>query len=810
MNLSPKAIVTHLCVIGLFILTALVYFYPVLQGKAIFQSDIAQYKGMAKERDDYKTNTGKESYWTNSAFGGMPTYQLGANYPHDYIKELDRTIRFLPRPADYLFLYFVGFYILLLCLKVDFRLAALGALAFGFSTYLIIILGVGHNAKAHALGYIPMVLGGIVLVFRRKYIVGFILTALAMALEISANHYQMTYYFMLLVLVMGLVYLWHAIREKQLKHYFSSVGLLVLAVLLSIATNASGLMATAEYAQWSTRGTSPLTLAPDGTQIESSSGLDRAYITQYSYGVPESLNLYVPRLFGGSGAEDLGRDSKVYEYLTGQGLPGGQALELSGNLPLYWGEQPIVAGPAYVGAIVLFLFVLGLVLVKGRAKWWLLIGALLSLLLSWGKNFPLLTDLMIDYFPLYNKFRAVSSIQVVLELCLPALGMLGLWKLFQGDLGKGEGPKALKVAFFSCFGLGALILLLKGSFDFVGPRDAMYLEYYGQELMDILVRDREAVYTSDTVRSLIYVSLAALALWLFIKEKIGKNALVALLGALILLDLVGVALRYVNEGDFVRQRQVNQPFQVRAVDQMIQQDDSLYRVFDPQEGLNGARTSYFHHSLGGYHAAKPQAMQDLFDYQLYQGNMEVLNMLNVKYIIQQDQEGKSVPALNGDANGNAWFVEQLLPVSSADREIQELSDIDSKRQAVVNTMEYPSLTKHRFVVDSLAQIDLLDYAPDRIRYRSSNAHQGFAVFSQMHYPHGWQATIDGDPAPHYRVDYSLRGMRVPAGEHEIVFSFEPGVVRTGSRIALASNLLLGLVLLGGLAYGLYGNKPKDS
>src|SRR5690606_5630632 len=362
--------------------------------------------------------------------------------------------------------------------------------------------------------------------------------------------------------------------------------------------------------------------------------------------------------------------------------------------------------------------------------------------LSWGKNFPLLTDLMIDHFPLYNKFRAVSSIQVVLELCLPALGVLGLWQLVQGRGEPRERLKALKMAFFSCFGLGILILVLKGSFDFVGLRDDMYRGYYGEELMGMILRDRQAVYTGDTIRSLVYVSLAALVLWFFIREKIGKNLLVLALGALVLMDLVGVALRYVNADDFVRQRQVNQPFQANPIDQMIQQDSSLFRVFDTQEGLNGARTSYFHHSIGGYHAAKPRALQDLFEYQLYQGNTEVLNMLNVKYVIQQDEQGKNVPALNGDANGNAWFVAQLLPVSTADQEIQQLSHIDSKKQAVVNTTLFPSLTQHRYQVDSLARIELVSYAPDRIQYRSSNAREGFAVFSQMHYPHGWQATID--------------------------------------------------------------------
>ena len=810
MTLSPKAIITHICVIALFILASLVYFYPVLQGKAIFQSDIAQYKGMAQERDAYKDLTGEESYWTNSAFGGMPTYQLGANYPHNYIKELDRLIRFLPRPADYLFLYLIGFYILLLCLKVDFRLAALGAVAFGFSTYLIIILGVGHNAKAHALGYIPMVLGGIVLVFRKKYVLGFILTALAMALEISANHYQMTYYFMLLVLVMGLVYLIYAIKEKELKHFFASVGILILAVTLSIFTNATSLLATKEYADWSTRGTSELTINPDGSEKAVSTGLDYEYITQYSYGIAESLNLFAPRLFGGSGNEDLGRDSKAYEYLTDQGLSPSKALEFSSGLPLYWGDQPIVAAPAYVGAIVFFLFVLGAFLVDGKKKWWLLTGAILSLLLSWGKNFPLLTNFMIDYFPLYNKFRAVSSIQVVLELCLPVLGILGIRELFKSSVDKKEKLKALKLSFFISLGLGILIFLLKGFFDFEGLRDETYRGYFGDELMTMIQRDREAVYINDTIRSIIYVALAAAVLWFFIKDKINKNILVFALGALILFDLVGVDLRYVNEGDFVRQRQVNQPFQANQIDQMIQQDDSIYRVFDPQEGINGARTSYFHKSIGGYHAAKPRALQNLFEYHLYQNNLQVLNMLNVKYIIQQDEEGNSYPAVNPDANGNAWFVDQLLPVSSANEEILKLKDFNSKTQAVVNTSEYPELTKLRYSVDSLARIDLVDYRPNNITYTTNNPNDGFAVFSEMHYPSGWQAFIDGAPQEHYRVDYALRGMKVPAGEHNIEFRFEPEVVETGSQITLAANALLGLIVVGGLGLTLFRRKKEKT
>nr|WP_298998566.1 YfhO family protein [uncultured Allomuricauda sp.] len=811
MKPSPKYAIPHLGALLFFILVALIYFYPVLQGKAIFQSDIAQYKGMAKERNEYKELTGEESYWTNSAFGGMPTYQLGANYPHDYVKKLDRLIRFLPRPADYLFLYFIGFYILMLCLKVEFRLAVLGALAFGFSTYLIIILGVGHNAKAHALGYIPMVLGGIILVFRKKYLLGFILTALAMALEISANHYQMTYYFMLLVLILGLVYLVYAIKKKELKHYFLSVGLLILAVALSIATNATGLLATKEYADWSTRGKSELTINPDGSPKAVSNGLDKEYITQYSYGIAESLNLFSPRLFGGSGNEDLGTSSKAYEYLVGQGLQPTKALEFSSGLPLYWGSQPIVAAPAYVGAIVLFLFVLGLFLVKGKRKWWLALGALLSLVLSWGKNFPELTNFMIDYFPLYNKFRAVSSIQVVLELCLPVLGVLGLWEIFRAKIQKKNMLKALKWSFFIMLGLVVTIFLLMGFFDFVGMRDETFRSYFGDELVSMIQRDREAVYINDTIRSLIYVVLATLVIWLLIKEKISKNIATIALGVLVLFDLVGVALRYVNEDDFVRQRQVNTPFQASQIDNAIQQDKDIYRVFDPQEGINGARTSYFHKSIGGYHAAKPKRLQDLFEYHLYNNNTEVLDMLNVKYVIQQDEEGNSVPAINDQRNGNAWFVERIVPVNSSNAEIQGLASFESKTEAVVNTKMYPTLTKHYYTVDSLATIDLTEYRPNFIKYRSNNSNEGFAVFSEMHYPEGWEVTIDGKAQNHFRVNYALRGLRIPPGQHDIVFKFEPKVVQMGSQISLASCIGLAVIILAGFGFSMFSSgKRKKS
>jgi len=809
MQKGLKAFFVHFFVTVFFIIAALAYFHPVLQGKVIQQSDIVQYTGMAKEQNDFRKRTGEEPYWTNSAFGGMPTFQLGAYYPHDYIKKLDRLIRFLPRPADYLFLYFIGFYILLCCMKVDYRLAVLGALAFGFSTYLIIILGVGHNAKAHALGYLPMLLGGILLVFHKKYLWGFVLAAIAMALEIGANHYQMTYYFMLLVFVLGAAYLVDAIRRKELKHYFISVGILVVAVGLGIAANATSLMATKQYADWSTRGKSELTINPDGSTKENIGGLSKEYITQYSYGVAESLDLFVPRLFGGSNGEDLGEDSKSYDFLIDQGVSRSQALNFSSGLPLYWGDQPIVAGPAYIGAILFFLFVLGLILVKGRTKWWLLGGVLMSLFLSWGKNFSLLTDFMIDYFPLYDKFRAVSSIQIVLELCVPILGVLALRELFKSSLENSEKLKALKLSFFIVLGLGIALFAFKGMFDFIGPSDEYLKKNYGDELVSLIQADRRAVYNSDLFRSLIFVFLAVVALWFYIKGKFKENLAIIAVGALIVFDLVGIGLRYVDKDDFVAKRRMAEPFPETALDKEIKKDDGVFRVYNPEEGINGAGTSFYHQSIGGYHAAKPAGLEDLFSFHIYKGNMNVLNMLNVKYVVQQDEAGKNYPAVNPEANGNAWFVNKLVKVNDADEEITALEKLDTKNEAVINTSKVPGINRFEFQVDSTASVSLTDYQPNHLTYASTNPNAGVAVFSEMYYPEGWSAYIDGQLKAHFKVNYTLRAMKVPEGQHTIEFKFEPEVVKTGSQITLASSIVLGLTVLGGIGFSLYNSRREE-
>ena len=433
----------------------------------------------------------------------------------------------------------------------------------------------------------------------------------------------------------------------------------------------------------------------------------------------------------------------------------------------------------------------------------------MALLLSWGKNFGLLTDFMIEYFPLYDKFRAVSSIQVILELCAPILAILGLVELFKPSLERAKKLNALKFSVFIVLGFVILLFLLKGTFNFEGQSDDTYRKYFGDEIMTMIQLDRESVYISDLIRSLVYVLLASVALWLYIKERIKENVLALALGLLLMFDLVGVDLRYVNEDDFVRARQMEEPFQETAMDKQIAKDPGIFRVYDPAEGLNGARTSYFHQSIGGYHAAKPAALQELFDFHVYKNNMRVLNMLNVKYVVQQDEEGRDYPALNPYANGNVWFVKKLLPVKNANQEIQALDSLDVLNEAVININDFPNITPLSFQKDSTATIKLIDYKPNHLTYRSINGQEALAVFSEMYYANGWNAYIDGIKAPHFKVNYILRAMKVPAGNHKIEFKFEPEVISTGGTITLASSVLLGLFILGGIGISLWNFRKKE-
>lgn len=811
MSFSIKRLLPHVLILIGFVALSLAYFSPVLQGKKINQSDIMHYIGMAQQQKEFAKTTGEETYWTNSAFGGMPTYQLGAKYPHNYIKELDLTLRFLPRPADYLFLYFIGFYILLLSLKVDFKLAALGALAFGFSTYLIIILGVGHNSKAHAIAYMPLVLAGIILTFRKKYILGFLLTTIALGLEIVANHFQMTYYLLLLVLVLGLAYLVDAYKKKVLPHFFKSVGLLAVAAILAVGLNATNIMATQEYVEESARGQSDLTINPDGSLKEVTSGLSKEYITEYSYGILETFNLYIPKFMGGGNSEDVGKDSETYKAYINLGASPIEALDAARNAPMYWGDQPIVEAPAYVGAVIIFLFVLGLFLVKGRLKWWLVGGTILSLLLSYGKNLGFLTDFFIDYVPLYSKFRAVSSIQVILELCIPVLGIFALVRLFNDFQKDEEKLKALKYTVGITAGLALVFLLFKSTlFDFEGFRDDQYIEAYGQPFIDAVIEDRKSLMSTDTLRTLILVLLSAGTIFLFLKKKMSETLVIVVFAALILFDLVSIGKHYVNNDNFISALRVDKPYQPNSADKEILKDEGHYRVFDmsSQGQRMPAKAAYFHNSLLGYSAAKMGRYNELLDFHVYKNNMNVINMLNTKYIIVEEQ-GSIFPYTNAETNGNAWFISQLKVVADANEEILALDSLDTKTTAVIEkSVVSENSLKPVYQLDSTATIQLKEFKPNYLKYESNNRNEGLAVFSEVYYSQGWNAYIDGELTPHFHVNYVLRALEIPKGNHTIEFKFEPQVVETGSKVALASSVILGILLLVGLFYEVKRRKAK--
>ncbi|MFC4690731.1 YfhO family protein [Dokdonia genika] len=797
MNIDFKKLLPHILVVLGFIVVALVYFNPVLSGKRIYQNDIKLYEGMAKQHRDFRAETGEETYWTNSAFGGMPTYQMGARFEYDMMDKLDRVIRFLPRPADYLFLYFISFYALMLVMRVPWKLAVVGALAFGLSTYLIIIIGVGHNSKVHAIGYFPLVLAGIILTYQKKYLWGFLLTAVAMGLEIQANHYQMTYYLGLLCVILGIAYLIDAIKKKQLPHFFKASGVLVIAVLLGLATNATTLLATAEYAKTSIRGEQLLKdeLAKDA--VEDGLGFD--YITQWSYGKLESLNLIASDFMGTGTAADLGRDSAFAKKLSELGVPPNEVSYYAQGTRLYWGEQPFVEAPPYLGVTVFALALLGLFLVNGRLRWWLLAGMIVSLVLSWGKNVEGITRFFIDYVPLYNKFRAVTSIQVILELLLPIAAMVGLHRFLNDRVDQAEKQKKLLIAIGSLAGLFVILYLFSGSLFNLRSAAEGQMAIEQPEILNAIKEDRLAVLKSDVLRSLLFVIFIGTALWLTLKKKISENIAIITIGALIVFDLVGVDRRSVNEENFITQRQYNQNFQITPADEEILKDDSYFRVIDLARGFNNSHTSYYFNSLNGYSAVQPRTIDDLYNQQIAQGNAEVLNMYNVKYILQDSEQGMGI-SKNPEANGPAWFVNEIQYVPDYNAEFDGLTKVDTKNTVLIREEYREELGNFQPQRDSTAVVKTLEVQPNKLVYQVENGSDGFMVFAENYYKNGWTATVNGEETTILPVNYALRGIKVPAGAHEVVMTFEPQVVKTGGMIMLGSSLLLFLLVAGGIFY----------
>ena len=656
-----------------FAVVSLIFYSPLLDGKRLFQSDINQYEGMSREITENRDTFSDEIYWIDNAFGGMPTFQLGAKFAYDVLAPIHMLFRFIPRPAHTLFLYLLTMYILLMVLKIPWRIAVLGSIAFAFSTYLLIILQVGHNTKALAISYIPLVIAGLLLLKQHKLLPGFLVSLVAISLQIRANHYQMTYYMLILLGIYFIVYLVDSYRKKDVKDFITYMSLFFLAGILSLGLNAPNILSTYDYSKYSTRSQSELKLNPDGSEKEISTGLDYDYITQYSYGIFESLNLVAPRVQGGASSEDVGENSDLYEFLIDNNVPKPQAQSFIKSVPTYWGSQPILEAPAYIGASIAFLFVLSLFVVKGPFKWWLLISFILSLLLSWGKNFPLLTNFFIDYVPFYNKFRAVSSIQVILEFAVPLLAVIGLNKfLADSDL------KNIRRS-FAIFSVPLIILLvISGSLSFAGLYDDYYSNGYGQEIFNQIIEERKNIFNKDILRALLIGGVIFLTLRF--SKLIGRNFTFLIVSLIVIVDLYSVNSRYIDKDLFI-DKSIN-TYQLSEIDNEILLDTLDYRVFNLSTGLSNASSSYYHNSLNGYHAAKLRRFQEYYDYLTFHDNEKLFNSLNVKYLIGKDDQDQDQLYVNPDALGNAWAVDSLLVLNNPDELLNKLKDTDISKIAL--------------------------------------------------------------------------------------------------------------------------------
>ena len=763
-----------------FAVVSLIFYSPLLDGKRLFQSDINQYEGMSREITENRDAFSDEIYWIDNAFGGMPTFQLGAKFAYDVLAPIHMLFRFIPRPAHTLFLYLLTMYILLMVLKIPWRIAVLGSIAFAFSTYLLIILQVGHNTKALAISYIPLVIAGLLLLKQHKLLPGFLVSLVAISLQIRANHYQMTYYMLILLGIYFIVYLVDSYRKKDVKDFITYMSLFFLAGILALGLNAPNILSTYDYSKYSTRSQSELKLNPDGSEKEISTGLDYDYITQYSYGIFESLNLVAPRVQGGASSEDVGENSDLYEFLIDNNVPKPQAQSFIKSVPTYWGSQPILEAPAYIGASIAFLFVLSLFVVKGPFKWWLLISFILSLLLSWGKNFPLLTNLFIDYVPFYNKFRAVSSIQVILEFAVPLLAVIGLNKfLADSDL------KNIRRS-FAIFTVPLIILLvISGSLSFAGLYDDYYSNGYGQEIFNQIIEERKNIFNKDILRALLIGGVIFLTLRF--SKLIGRNFTFLIVSLIVIVDLYSVNSRYIDKDLFI-DKSIN-TYQLSEIDNEILLDTLDYRVFNLSTGLSNASSSYYHNSLNGYHAAKLRRFQEYYDYLTFHDNEKLFNSLNVKYLIGKDDQDQDQLYINPDALGNAWSVDSLLILDNPDELLNKLKDTDISKIALGLKNSIPKDLPQTFESKDLIKIEKVKNSSSHLTYNYNALSEQLIVFSEIYYPSGWEVFIDGEKSNFFDINYLLRGMLIPEGKHEIEFFFSPEIVKTGINIRIITIII---------------------
>ncbi len=827
----------------IFLVITFIYLNPLLKGKAILQSDMVQNRGMSKEIVDFREKYSEEPLWTNSMFGGMPAYQISIKYPANLaVKALYAAALWLPNPAGVIFNYMLGFFILLLVLKVDKWLSIIGAIGFGFSAFFFLIIDAGHVTQALAISYMAPVFAGVILVCRGKYLAGGVLTALYLTFELICNHPQITYYLMLFLSVYVIFEWIECIKQRHYKAILKSFSVFLIAGILALGSNINNYWNTFEYAKATIRGPSELT----SDKQNKTSGLDKDYATQWSLGKSETLTLLIPGFKGRSDGLLISENKNALKNVDPQ------MRETIGNLPQYWGDQPTTSSP-YSGAIMVFLFVWALFIIQGRIKWALVVITMFSVTLSWGKNMMWLTDLFLDYFPMYNKFRAVSMILVLAEMAIPILGILALNKalttpgFFKQKIKLAATSKEISVqsSFLISFGLtGGLCLLFylmpTALTDFTWIRDADYFDQLAksngneiaQQFIDNLESARIAIFKSEAIRSFLFITAAALLIWLFVNSKINKAILITGLGILILFDLALVDKSFLNDKNFTNKKQVLSPFPETAADRAILQDKDLsYRVFDlsdPNGPFNSARASFYHKSIGGYHAAKLRRYQELIEHQISKNlqnisevfksaptetsldsmfaKQGVLNMLNTRYIIYNTE---APPLKNNHALGNAWFVKNIKMVNNADEELKEVGEIDPAVTLVVDKRYEQELGGFIPKPDTTASIKLIDYKPNNLKYESNSTTEQLVAFSEIYYKDGWNAYIDGEQKPHFNANWVLRAMRVPPGKHIIEYKFEPKKYFIGEKISLASNLLL-FAALAGTLYMIFRNSKKEN
>ena len=819
---------THLIIVALLIVIPFAYFFtPLMQGKALAQGDVQRAQSMQKEIMDTRAKTGHEPLWTNSMFGGMPSYQIHVLYPNNvtsYVVESFKTI--FPNPVDTVLITLLGAYLLLSVLRLNPWLAAAGALAFALSSYNFILLDAGHANQAFAIAFFAPIIAGIILTFRGKYLLGATLTALFLAMEIRANHIQMTYYLLISILILVIVQLYHAIKTKQLNPFGKSIIYLVAATLLAVAVNASMLWTTAEYGKETNRGPSNLTQHTS----EPSNGLDKDYAYAWSQGVGECFTFLIPNAYGGASEWPAGFDvpnSNVAKALIAKNVPSDQAANitqqlLQGGLSPYWGNKQFTGGPFYFGAVVCFLFILGLFIVKHRIKWWLLATVILTMLLSFGRNFPFVSDLFFNYFPMYNKFRAVESILAVAMLCFPVLAFMAVQEVIDNK-DKAYIFKYVKISFYITGGITLLLVVAPTVFlSFRNDQHQTLISGLTQafkgdadlatSVANGLVADRVALERADAIRSLIFIVIAFGLLWAFIKQKINITVASIAFLLLTLVDMWGVDRRYLNDNNFVDKDDLAQPFKMRDVDQFILRDtDPDFRVYDLSQGdpFTNASTSYFYKSIGGYHAAKLKRYDELISNQFSKTtNRDVLDMLNTKYIIVADPKTGAVNMqANETACGHAWFVKSVKYAAHADQEMQAISSLDPKNEAIVD-QQYKSLLEGKTLAnDPNSTITLTNYEPEHLTYQTGSATSQIAVFSEIYYKEGWKMYIDGVEQPYFRADYLLRAAVIPVGNHKVEFKFHPTSYYVGEDISLAGSILL-VLALGGVVYTETKNKKK--